>query len=288
MIFYGRSTNTDNSSATRVYELWPSDGNTIVCFGACITGRNPILLIVALTCASIPYFSFINTRIPDTGETAWPISVWFLTVWFLLTVALILKISLMDPGIIPRRSLLDAIVKRKTKRDPENDTADFLLDPFKDSPGAVFCFTCGIHRPLDASHCSDCNNCVIGFDHHCSVLNNCIGTRNYPYFVGLLPCIFMLTVSFVMQIKLTTPDTGNQETFDSPFILIMLRDLSLLIAVVALLFVICFSMYHAWLLFGARMTTKAHLTGRGQRNLSIIDRLKCSDSLIQLTALLNE
>jgi|LauGreDrversion4_2_1035121.scaffolds.fasta_scaffold502780_1 palmitoyltransferase ZDHHC9/14/18 len=289
MFFYGQSSNIDNTSAKHVYELWPSDGNTILCFGACITGRNPILLMVALICAGMPYFSFIQTRIPDPGETGWPISVWFLTAWFLLTVVLILKIALMDPGIIPRRRLLEEIIRRGAQRDTELDEiSDLVLDQFKESPDATFCFTCEIHRPVDASHCSDCNNCVIGFDHHCSVLNNCIGKRNYPYFVALLPCIFMLTISFVMQVKFTTPEANGEMNYDSPAILLFMRDLSLLFAVLALLFVVMFSLYHVWLLFWVRTTTKAHLTGRGPRNLSILDRINGSDSLIQLTATLNE
>ena len=284
MLYYGRSSNLDNRRATRVYELWPSDGNIILCFGACITGRNPVLLLVALLCAIFPYYSFITTRVPERGEDGWPRSVWFLSAWFLLTIVLLLKISLMDPGIIPRRDLLTILNPAEDVENRTNPNGEDQLDPFKRLPDSTFCYTCEIHRPVGASHCSECNNCVIGFDHHCAVLNNCIGARNYPYFVALLPSIFMLTISFVMQIKFDVPGSESTTSTHVPGFLLFFRDVAFTIAILALLLVISFSLYHGWLLFWARTTTKAHITGRGSRNLSIIDRLQGADSLLDLRA----
>ncbi len=45
-----------------------------------------------------------------------------------------------------------------------------------------FCESCNIFRPLRTSHCHDCNNCVMGFDHHCVWLGTCIGKLNYTIF----------------------------------------------------------------------------------------------------------
>ncbi len=284
MFFSGRSSNIDNSEARRVYELWPSDGNVILCFGACITGRNPILLMVALLCAVFPYYSFLSTRVPEKGEDAWPISVWFLSVWFLLTIVLLLKISLMDPGIIPRRNLLARIYQIEDAENQTSPVNEDIYDPFKSHPNSTFCYTCEVHRPVGASHCSECNNCVLGFDHHCAVLNNCIGIRNYPFFLALLPCMFMLTISFVMQIKFNPSDSEPGPEAQIPTFLLQVRTIVFIIAILALILVVCFSLYHGWLLFWARTTTKAHLTGRGMRDISIIDRLRGNDSLLDLRA----
>ena len=57
------------------------------------------------------------------------------------------------------------------------------------------CVTCNIIRPETCSHCSICDNCIIGMDHHCYYISNCVGIRNHKNFYlflsfGLILCFF--------------------------------------------------------------------------------------------------
>ena len=49
-----------------------------------------------------------------------------------------------------------------------------------------FCQTCKLHCPLRASHCHDCNKCVLRRDHHCPFLGKCVGMGNHLYFIIFL------------------------------------------------------------------------------------------------------
>eukprot|EP01067_Filipodium_phascolosomae_P001732 Filipodium_phascolosomae@DN2112_c0_g1_i1.p1 len=82
---------------------------------------------------------------------------------------------------------------------------------------AKFCRTCKVWRPPKCSHCRDCNNCVLDFDHHCAVAAACIGSNNHRCFVWMciwscLTFVFVGTLScvyFAEQVQ-STPQLSQQ------------------------------------------------------------------------------
>eukprot|EP00667_Euglena_gracilis_P014052 EG_transcript_14549 len=48
------------------------------------------------------------------------------------------------------------------------------------------CVVCKVYKPPRAHHCSQCNECILLFDHHCPWINNCVGLRNRKHFLLFL------------------------------------------------------------------------------------------------------
>jgi palmitoyltransferase ZDHHC9/14/18 len=63
-----------------------------------------------------------------------------------------------------------------------------------------FCESCNIIRPIRTSHCHDCNNCVMGFDHHCVWLGTCVGKLNYTHFFHFV----MATFAYIIMVLTLT------------------------------------------------------------------------------------
>merc|ERR1712232_149937 len=65
------------------------------------------------------------------------------------------------------------------------------------SRGYRWCRTCRIVRPPRASHCPDCDNCVLRYDHHCPFVNNCVGQRNYRFFFSFVTSVMVLAMMVI-------------------------------------------------------------------------------------------
>eukprot|EP00927_Polykrikos_kofoidii_P053653 TRINITY_DN4823_c0_g4_i1.p1 TRINITY_DN4823_c0_g4~~TRINITY_DN4823_c0_g4_i1.p1 ORF type:complete len:355 (-),score=38.40 TRINITY_DN4823_c0_g4_i1:224-1288(-) len=115
----------------------------------------------------------------------------------IITVSFFLA-SMTNPGICPRA---DAISK---EFDQSVDSFGQIRPRFLRVNGIIvkqsFCNTCLNYRPPRSKHCSNCDNCVLRFDHHCQWLGNCIGLHNYPYFVVLIysATIFLFQCCYVI------------------------------------------------------------------------------------------
>lgn len=204
------SSGTDN----RVWKLWDDlrlGGNNRFLFrGRCITGPsidNGYLVFTWFFLIVPPLAHFIIC-----GPWLWNhdddwIGVLFTAVTWIIGLGLMLLTSLTDPGIVPRRSLQKAVPGLEERVREVTLAPEIFLDTSPEAElqrrsteswmpqevseeqqrlGYRWCETCLIVRPPRASHCKDCDNCVLRMDHHCPFVGNCIGTRNYGYFASLL------------------------------------------------------------------------------------------------------
>ena len=61
-----------------------------------------------------------------------------------------------------------------------------------------WCATCGVMRPLRASHCRTTDRCVEEFDHYCPWIGNTVGRRNYGWFLAFLVSTSLSTAFMVL------------------------------------------------------------------------------------------
>lgn len=134
----------------QLHEVWP--GRNRFLFGKCISGPasdcGPNLCWhVCATIIVVLYSALVLAKVWADATPALPIffylSVIVTTIFYHLT-------ACTDPGIIPRRPILEHLSSERNR---------LYLYPEPDSTLRE-CTTCKILRPPRASHCSSCNNCV--------------------------------------------------------------------------------------------------------------------------------
>ena len=183
-----------------VLRLPPGSRSTAACWGQCVTGSDLRLVTavhVMLISGTAAYYAFVLWYV--WLEISIVLAVLAGAVPLLSYVSLVVC-SRMDPGILPRgdfpppsRSAADARRRGDAERhdDPDQahpqprETTPILYEEVRVSghPTARhFCTTCHILRPLRASHCRVCNNCVEVFDHHCVwYVGCCLRSRESSY-----------------------------------------------------------------------------------------------------------
>ncbi|XP_036380946.1 palmitoyltransferase ZDHHC9-like isoform X2 [Megalops cyprinoides] len=145
-------------------------------------------------------------------------------VLFLFVVAMLLRTSFSDPGVLPR-----ALPEEAAFIEMEIEAANGNVPPGQRPPPRIrnvqinnqivklkYCYTCKIFRPPRASHCSICDNCVERFDHHCPWVGNCVGKRNYRYFYLFTLSLSLLTIFIfafdIVHVVMRSVDSGFVNT----------------------------------------------------------------------------
>ncbi|KAJ8401762.1 hypothetical protein AAFF_G00377330 [Aldrovandia affinis] len=204
---------------TRKWEKLPGK-NTFCCDGRVMMARQKgvfylTLFLIVGTCAL--FFAFECPYLAINLSPAIPVVA---VVLFLFVVAMLLRTSFSDPGVLPR-----ALPEEATFIEMEIEAANGNVPAGQRPPPRIrnvqinsqivklkYCYTCKIFRPPRASHCSICDNCVERFDHHCPWVGNCVGKRNYRYFYLFTLSLSLLTIfifSFaIVHVVMRSVDSG--------------------------------------------------------------------------------
>ncbi|XP_039975334.1 palmitoyltransferase ZDHHC9 isoform X2 [Xiphias gladius] len=207
----------------RKWEKLPGK-NTFCCDGRVMMARQKgvfylTLFLIVGTCAL--FFAFECPYLAVHLSPTIPVFAVFL---FLFVMAMLLRTSFSDPGVLPR-----ALPEEATFIEMEIEAANGNVPAGQRPPPRIrnvqinnqivklkYCYTCKIFRPPRASHCSICDNCVDRFDHHCPWVGNCVGKRNYRYFYLFTLSLSLLTIYIftfdIVHVVMRSVDKGFLNT----------------------------------------------------------------------------
>ncbi|KAL0973663.1 hypothetical protein UPYG_G00208050 [Umbra pygmaea] len=212
----------------RKWEKLPGK-NTFCCDGRVMMARQKgvfylTLFLIVGTCSL--FFAFECPYLAIHLSPAIPV---FAIILFLFVLAMLLRTSFSDPGVLPR-----ALPEEATFIEMEIEAANVNVPAGQRPPPRIrnvqingqivklkYCYTCKIFRPPRASHCSICDNCVDRFDHHCPWVGNCVGKRNYRYFYLFTLSLSLLTIYIftfdIVHVVMRSVDSGFVKTLqDTP------------------------------------------------------------------------
>jgi len=211
----GRPQDAGSCQRVPLYSLWPGR-NKFFCNGMLMTGGEtevgitancsaPNLCVwVCILAPSSVYFTWVFPHLIKQGSYAMPFAT---LIVFLMASGFLLATCCSDPGIIPRREVVlasdiaaqleatlgyDMLISENVPRDGQGGATYMPQDLTRQ--GYRWCRTCRVVRPPRASHCPDCDNCVLRYDHHCPFVNNCVGQRNYHFFFGFVTSVICLAL----------------------------------------------------------------------------------------------
>ncbi|KAF6732446.1 Palmitoyltransferase ZDHHC9 [Oryzias melastigma] len=207
----------------RKWERLPGK-NTFCCDGRVMMARQKgvfylTMFLIVGTCAL--FFAFECPYLAVHLSPAIPV---FAAVLFLFVMAMLLRTSFSDPGVLPR-----ALPEEAAFIEMEIEAANGNVPAGQRPPPRIrnvqinnqivklkYCYTCKIFRPPRASHCSICDNCVDRFDHHCPWVGNCVGKRNYRYFYLFTLSLSLLTIYIfafdIVHVVMRSVDKGFLNT----------------------------------------------------------------------------
>ncbi|XP_064422690.1 palmitoyltransferase ZDHHC9 [Latimeria chalumnae] len=186
---------------TRKWEKLPGK-NTFCCDGRIMMARQKgvfyITLFLILGTCSL-FFAFECPYLAVNLSPAIPV---FAIVLFLFVIAMLLRTSFSDPGVLPRAlpdeaAFIEMEIEAANGNVPQGQRPPPRIKNVQINNQIVklkYCYTCKIFRPPRASHCSICDNCVERFDHHCPWVGNCVGKRNYRFFYLFILTLSLLTI----------------------------------------------------------------------------------------------
>ncbi|KAG5029914.1 hypothetical protein JHK82_013506 [Glycine max] len=208
---------TSAPSQVRTYRVWQGS-NVFLCGGRLIFGPDVKSIFISIFLIVLPVAVFcgmVARKLLDDfpHHTGWSIMAVLIALTLFVLITLVVT-SARDPGIVPRNA-----------QPPETDdyhwtdnsnNGQISLSRFPRTKDVIvngitlkvkYCDTCMLYRPLRASHCSVCDNCVERFDHHCPWVGQCIGLRNYRFyymfvFSATLLCLYVHAFCWVYTVKI--------------------------------------------------------------------------------------